>query len=104
MGVFLLPKTLVKEVKGVMNSYWYKGKLASRTGIHWKSWDILSIPKQWGGMGFRKMRKFNLALLSKQSWNLVYNPSSLVARVIKARYYPNSSFLEASRGSNPSYI
>lgn len=104
MGVFLLPQTLVKEVEVIMNSFWWKGKLGRGSGIHWKSWDRLSIPKWWGGMGFRKMREFNLALLSRQSWNFVCNPTSLAARVIKARYYPNSSFLEASRGSNPSYI
>nr|GMD82051.1 uncharacterized protein LOC109147770 [Ipomoea batatas] len=31
-------------------------------------------------------------------------PSSLVARVYKARYYPRCSFFDAKEGSNPSYI
>ena len=55
-------------------------------------------------MGFRNFRNFNLAMLCKQSWRLLENPSSLVARIFKARYYPSSSFLCASLGSNPSFI
>lgn len=34
---------------------------------------------------------------------LVHDTSSLVCRVLKAKYFPNSSFLDAQHGSNPSY-
>lgn len=38
---------------------------------------------------------FNLAMLGKQGWRLLTNPNSLCAKVMKARYYPNSSVLQA---------
>ncbi|KAH9778582.1 reverse transcriptase domain-containing protein [Citrus sinensis] len=40
---------------------------------------------------------------SKQCWKLITNPNSLVARILKARYYPRSSFVDATVGFNPSY-
>ena len=43
-------------------------------------------------------------MLSKQGWKLVIDPSSLVAQIFKDKYYPYSSFLHASLGSNPNYI
>lgn len=104
MSVFLLPKTLTKEVEIVMNSFWWKGDCGTSKGIHWQSWERLCLPKQWGGMGFRNMRDFNLALLSKQAWHLIHHPSSLAAKVLKAKYYPDTSFIDARKTSNPSFI
>lgn len=43
------------------------------------------------------MHGFNLAFLGKQSWNLLKNPNALVSKLLKARYYPNCSLLQARR-------
>lgn len=56
-----------------------------------------------GGLGFREMKLFNWALLSKQSWRLVMGTCRLLDQIIKARYYPSSSFMEFELGSNLSY-
>ncbi|GMI94987.1 hypothetical protein like AT4G29090 [Hibiscus trionum] len=55
-------------------------------------------------MGFRDLAKFNIALLAKQWWRLITKPGSLAARLIRAKYYPTSSFLNANLGSSPSLI
>lgn len=57
-----------------------------------------------GGRGFRDLHLFNIALLGKVGWRLVTDHTSLVARVFKARYFPNTNFLEANLGRNPSYV
>jgi len=49
------------------------------------------------------MEAFNTALLAKQLWRLAKDDSSLVARLLKARYYPRCNILEASLGKSPSY-
>lgn len=46
---------------------------------------------------------FNLAMLAKQAWRVVQNPSSLVGHIYRTRYFPRSSFWDVSLGSSPSY-
>ncbi|CAH9093766.1 unnamed protein product [Cuscuta europaea] len=102
MNVFLLPNELCREIEVLMNGYWWKGK--SGKGIRWKDWASLSKLKKAGGMGFRRLKEFNLAMLAKQAWRIFTNPGSLVSRVFKARCYPKGDFLSASLGYNPSFI
>ena len=49
-------------------------------------------PKQVGGLGFKTLHDFNLAMMGKQGWKLSTKPSSLVAKLYKCRYYPTSTF------------
>lgn len=56
-----------------------------------------------GGMGFRDLKIFNQALLAKQAWRLCKEENSLLHSIFKARYLKNSTFLEASRGYDPSF-
>ena len=77
---------------------------ALKSGICWVLWDRLCTTKYFGGIGFRKLQNFNLALIAKQGWRLLSNSGSLVARIFKARYFPNSLFLNAHLKSNPSFL
>lgn len=61
------------------------------------------MTKNKGGLGFRDIKGFNMALLGKQCWKLVNQPESLLARVLKAKYFPHSHFLQATRKGGDSY-
>ncbi|XP_062103848.1 uncharacterized protein LOC133814961 [Humulus lupulus] len=104
MNVFLLPLEMCKEVESMMSGFWWGSSSSSSRGIRWMSWKRMSVHKHCGGMGFRNLRDFNLALLGKQGWRLLVRETSLVGKVFKARYYPKGSFLTASLGTNPSFI
>jgi hypothetical protein len=56
-----------------------------------------------GGMGFRDLEVFNLVLLAKQGWHILQQPKSLVANVLKDKYFFFCDFMQASMGRNPSY-
>jgi hypothetical protein len=42
-------------------------------------------------------------MLAKQGWRILQEPSSLTAQILKAKYFPMVSFLQASLGSRPSF-
>ncbi|KAA3462609.1 reverse transcriptase [Gossypium australe] len=101
MACFLLPKSLCSDLEGIIAKFWWQ-KSQNRKGIHWCAWKDLCLLKEDGGLGFQNFEKFNVALLAKQGWRLINYPDSLLARVLKAKYYPNSNFSEARVGNLPS--
>lgn len=104
MSIFLLPHELCNKIEVALNGFWWTGNQESRKGIRWRRWDDLCMPKKVGGMGFRKIREFNTALLGKQAWRLIQYPNSLVSRIFKAKYFKDSNFLDAKLGSSPSFV
>jgi hypothetical protein len=63
----------------------------------------LGASKATRGMSFRDFTCFNKALLTKQSWRLWNQPNSFMAKIMKAKYYPESSILKAWLGWQPSF-
>ncbi|XP_016743160.2 uncharacterized protein [Gossypium hirsutum] len=101
MACFQLPKTLCAELEGIIAKYRWQKK-HNRKGIHWCAWKDLCLLKEDGGLGFRNLAKFNVELLAKPGWRLIKSPNSLLAYVLKAKYYPNSNFYKARLGNLPS--
>ena len=64
----------------------------------------MSFVKNKGGLGFRDLYGFNIALLGKHCWNFMCNPTSLVSRLFKAKYFPTTHVLKAVRGQGGSFI
>jgi hypothetical protein len=102
MSVYLLPDSTIKDIERMMNSFWWGGGTNNK-GIRWLAWDRMTRSKAQGGMEFRDLHAFNLAMIAKQGWNIMTKPHTLVSKLFKARYFPNSSFFYSKIGHNPSY-
>ena len=103
MIVFLLPTSLCTELERMMNSFWWGRNQKERPGMNWAAWDRLCLPKSEGGLALKNLHH-HVSLIAKQAWHLLSRPQSLVARIFKAKYFPNGGVLEAKLGSSPSYI
>lgn len=95
MACFDITKSLCDDLSSMIGRYWWS-QMDKQNKIHWVSWDKLSRPKTDGGLGFRDLHSFNLAMLAKQAWRLLQHPTSLCAKVLAARYHPGKPILEAS--------
>lgn len=104
MSVFLMPMEVCNQLENQMCKYWWRTDSKKDKNIHWKSWKRMCKRKTQGGIGFRTMRDYNIALLGNQGWRLLKHPEKLVSKIFKARYYPKGNFLSAKIGSSPSYV
>ncbi|KAK8443977.1 hypothetical protein SEVIR_9G060701v4 [Setaria viridis] len=61
--------------------------------MHWLSRSFFNLRKKKGGLGYRDLHLFNLAMLARQGWRLLMNPDSLCAQVLLAKYFENGKLL-----------
>jgi len=60
--------------------------------ISWISWNIICGCKEEGGLGVRRMCKFNVALLGKWCWRMLFDKEGLWYRVLVACYGEEDGF------------
>nr|VDD37257.1 unnamed protein product [Brassica oleracea] len=102
MSCFRLPKDTCARLRSALTEFWWSNG-NNRKKIAWVAWQKLCKSKDQGGLGFKDLEKFNQALLAKQAARVLNNPDSLMAQVLKHRYFKNSSFLDSGVGSRPSF-
>lgn len=102
MSIFRIPDGILDEIQMMLARFWWGSKRTERK-LHWHKWESLCLPKSMGEMGFRDLKCFNQDLIEKQGWRLYNTTDSLIYKVLKARYFKNTEFLEARRGNAPSY-
>lgn len=102
MSLFKFSKELCHTIRTSINRLWW-GHKEGEQKIHWLNSSSLCRSKDDGGLGFRDMEAFNEALLAKQFWRLLKRDQSLVSRLFKAKYFPESDIFNATLGPRPSY-
>jgi hypothetical protein len=69
MSIYLLPKTVIKELDKVRRTFfWQEGH--SKRKYHLVKWIKVCKSKRKGGLGIKDIRKMNLSLLCKWWWKL----------------------------------
>ena len=102
MQCFSLPKSILYDVEKVCRNFFW-GQKGEERKTCWVAWEKLYGSKKEGGMGFRNMQIFNQAMLAKQAWRVMNQSETLMARVLKGKYFPKCSFWEAKVSNNMSY-
>ncbi|KAJ1386879.1 Endonuclease/exonuclease/phosphatase superfamily [Sesbania bispinosa] len=97
------PKTFCDQLCSLMARFWWKSGNRGN-GMHWKARRVLTKSKTEGGMGFKDFQHINTSLLAKQAWRASKNPDCLWVRILKALYFPNTDFMQATRKRGDSWV
>jgi len=62
--------------------------------IVWVDWDAVCLSKEEGGLGVRRLKEFNVALLEKWCWRMLVDKEGLWFRVLNARYVEEGGWLK----------
>lgn len=99
----LIPVDVCNKIQRHMNGFWWEIENSSKS-VCWMACDRLCNVKEEGDLGFKDLKQFNIAMLAKQDWHLLNDLNPLVTGIMKVKYFPNTNFLSAQLGDNPSYM
>lgn len=69
----------------------------------WVAWEKMFLSKKEGRLGVRNFGIFNSVLLAKQAWRVLTMPNSLMARVLRGKYFPTRDFMDVTIIPNASF-
>jgi hypothetical protein len=93
MSSFLIPMSLCSSLDRSFKNFWWGFPPSNSRKLTLKAWDSICLPKDLGGLGIRKMREVNLALLAKLGWKLLCNTDSMWVAQLRGKYLSSNSLL-----------
>ncbi|CAJ2630732.1 unnamed protein product [Trifolium pratense] len=85
LSFFKAPSGTISSIESIFIKFFWGGCEDSRK-ISWVSWNSICLSKESGGLGVRRLREFNQALLGKWCWRMLVDREGLWFRVLAARY------------------
>ncbi|KAK8328756.1 hypothetical protein V6Z11_A11G271200 [Gossypium hirsutum] len=67
------------------------------------AWERMCYPKGMGGISFRDMHLFHIALFSRQVWRLMQFKDTLCFKVLSAKYFSEGDVLRPKKCDKPSF-
>lgn len=91
MSVYLLPKTVIKELDKVRRTFFWQGGQTKKK-YHLVRWTKICKSKRKDGLGIKDIRKMNLSLLNKWWWKLE-KESGLWQDIVSYKYLRKESIV-----------
>ena len=100
---FKVPEAACNKLDVIARSFWWGHEVGNRT-LHLIKWDTICQPRNRGGLGLKKFKTINQALLATQYWRLQQSPDSLIAKTYKAKYFPRTTLKDHKTKPHHSWI
>jgi len=85
LSFFKAPSGIISIIESIFNKKNWGGSEENRK-ISWIAWSSISLRKEYGRLGVRQLREFNIALLGKWYWRMLVDREGFWYRVLVARY------------------
>ncbi|GAU27449.1 hypothetical protein TSUD_161350 [Trifolium subterraneum] len=86
LSFFKAPSGTISSIETLLIKFFWGGGCEESRKVSWVCWDSVCLRKEYGGLGVRQLREFNLALLGKWCWRMLVDREGLWFRVLAARY------------------
>ncbi|KAE8666647.1 hypothetical protein F3Y22_tig00112495pilonHSYRG00083 [Hibiscus syriacus] len=101
-GVKLMLPVLISKKLDIIDSNFLWGGDIENAHNHLVSWDKVCRSKKMEGLGIRKARLMNIALMAKNNWKLLTKQENLWCKVSEGKYLKHKEFLETESKGNSS--
>lgn len=89
---YALPKNLCEKMDSKMRSFWWNHDPKKSRNLCLVAWDNICMPKKYGGLGFRRMKNLNSALMAKLGWQVASGSKKLWVDQLLKKYCGRCSF------------
>jgi ribonuclease HI len=104
MSSFLMPISFSSSLDRIFKNFWWGFPKDKTRNLSLKSWSSICLPKEEGGLGFRRMHEFNLALIAKLGWKLISNLDCLWVKQLQNKYIKYGDFISSPVSSSASWL
>ena len=100
MGFYWLQDGVHKKMDSIRANFLWQGT-EDKFRYHMAKWEMVSRPKDQGGLGIINTRLMNDCLLVKWIWKILQEPDELWFKMLKAKYMRDTDFFSAkSKGGS----
>ncbi|GJY23686.1 uncharacterized protein Tco_0397344 [Tanacetum coccineum] len=101
-SIFILPKAIIKEIESLTRGFlWCQGEM--KRGKAKVKWDIVCLPKEEGGLGIKRLKTWNIALMTTHIWSILSNRQSLWVKWINSYRLKDRNFWDIPVKFDSSY-
>ncbi|KAL5563053.1 hypothetical protein UlMin_032800 [Ulmus minor] len=90
-----IPLSVCSKLDSRIRTFWWGYSSNGRNSLCLKAWDAICKPKSCGGLGFRRMKDVNAAILSNWGRKILSGVSSICLSILRARYLHHSCLFDA---------
>ena len=88
--MFIISKYIISKIEQLFSSFLWAENLGNSRQAKVR-WDSISLPKEEGGLGLRRIKDSNDTNVMKQIWNLFYRKDSLWVAWVRRLYLRRGS-------------